>query len=45
MAVVVGVELVGYRRGLAVDLHVFAERAGVRVTLVTAAHLAVVRLV
>lgn len=35
----------GGRRGLAVHLHVFAQRARVRVGLVAAAHLAVVRLV
>jgi len=33
------------RRGLAVHLHVFPQRAGVRVGLVAAPHLAVVRLV
>lgn len=35
----------GGRRGFAVHLHVFAQGAGVRVGLVTPAHLAVVRLV
>lgn len=35
----------GGRRGLAVHFHVFAQRTGVRVGLVTPAHLTVVRLV